>query len=1034
MAFSMTVGHPVAGRELGHPQGYPLVPGTSMNSVSQQTWPQAFNPWDGSRFQQIGATIWNKLLISEGTELTGIFNRRQVEGPSVTVQRLTIENGMMEENPHWTSARLISASRHVRIARLEKFGISLEMEGFMANDPYGGDQLVQLVKAITMAQLDRMALEVIIALHNASADSQRKRFANLSRMNKTAYEALSTEILFYGALQTLQNPLESIAATIDDEMRRVGGSFDTIILPAKAKGLVKTSIDEYLRYRNMGQAGPDLRTGDIRNAPKPLDFPGFGNVAVIVIEPTPGMLRHYGGRDLMDRLSVVGEWYPIDPTDSFGEVNWSENDQAIKIYDEQTSEYKRISLEDVLLNTGLFDGDGNVKELSALDYDTEYPIDGTNVDDMFSTASGHPIRVFGEMRGRYLSAKDRVRWARTALSKLDDGEKTKLTALLATVERLSQSDDPEQDWEGALIGQDTPTFGMFDVPMANYPPQVSNAGKNEKGAFIFNVLMPHYPPLFKAAPADAGNNAAKATRLAALYTAIFGGDQAGIRALAKDDDVVKHAIQAYALNIITRRGGNPGTAKDEVDNKSKLIQFPNLDTEVAKLHGKDRTDFDAVVKEAWKVYIDNKDNGNARVSYTMQAKTFITRKMAKILLANWNAGNAVMIPGDPDNPWMPIEKEKLERLLGDRSDSPHWSIGAHWSTPPIMALALQHTAAVQHSHDHGSDEHAEVHAAIAAQGSSRLSDLLSQTQRSFVGGRYGPGFGIPTGITGEQAKVLIGMSSDEYIKNWAEVSAVASGMERVMCQLFAMTKVSLHSLKRFMAYNIPLPFGALVFRPNITHYTSSAIALKRGDQTGYIAIGPTLWTPATNAHSQSIYGQWNSIMGCIIETPENVLVVDNLLENGYVQGGSTGWIIPHEELNNSSSRTASLCAQIVPLTALREGIKPVLSITGSVADVPTLAELQVVDEGPFPQATRFTKTYGTRRFLDDQLRYGEEVRAAAHNLVCVRGQYVTHTPEGFTCLHEGIGHHKNTDGAGAKLTRTGGFGARYGVRKTPNVY
>jgi hypothetical protein len=351
-----------------------------------------------------------------------------------------------------------------------------------------------------------------------------------------------------------------------------------------------------------------------------------------------------------------------------------------------------------------------------------------------------------------------------------------------------------------------------------------------------------------------------------------------------------------------------------------------------------------------------------------------------------------------------------------------------------MSLATQHAAATQHASDYGFDEHADVHAMIAARGSPALHDLLSRTQQSLVGGRYGPGITPMTGVTLAQMGDLIGMTSDDYLQNWSEVTAIASGIERVICQLFATTEVSLSSMKRFMSHNIPLPFGALIFRPNITHYTSSAIALKRGDETGYLAIGPTLWTPTTNAHSQSVYGQWSSIMGCIIETPENVLVLDNLLENGYVSGGSTGWIDAREEMNNQSKTTASLYGQIVPLTALREGVKPVLSITGSVGDVPALAELQVENDGLFPQAVRFTKTYGTKNFLSDHLRFGEEVRATAHNLLCVRGQYVTHTPEGFTCLHEGIGHHKNTDGAGAKLTRTGGFGARYGVRKTPNVY
>lgn len=86
-------------------------------------------------------------------------------------------------------------------------------------------------------------------------------------------------------------------------------------------------------------------------------------------------------------------------------------------------------------------------------------------------------------------------------------------------------------------------------------------------------------------------------------------------------------------------------------------------------------------------------------------------------------------------------------------------------------------------------------------------------------------------------------------------------------------------------FGIPSPFDILLLRPHEVWEMGSAIMMKRGSATGSTLIGHGDFELSRDGNRKMILGYYTVYMGPIIERPENIHVLHNVLPNDYVRGG-----------------------------------------------------------------------------------------------------------------------------------------------------
>jgi hypothetical protein len=88
-------------------------------------------------------------------------------------------------------------------------------------------------------------------------------------------------------------------------------------------------------------------------------------------------------------------------------------------------------------------------------------------------------------------------------------------------------------------------------------------------------------------------------------------------------------------------------------------------------------------------------------------------------------------------------------------------------------------------------------------------------------------------------------------------------------------------------YGIPSPLEVLLVRPHEIWQMGSAIMLKRGAQTGSTYIGHGDFELGRDVNRKMLMGYYTVYLGAVIEKPESVHVMHNVVALDYISGGGT---------------------------------------------------------------------------------------------------------------------------------------------------
>jgi hypothetical protein len=1037
-------GPSMAGIGAGYGQStYPAIAGVQLDNASQLSYPNAFNNNTTSRFQMAANSIWKMSVLDDSEWLTTrILPKRKVDGTSVMFQETRMHPTLMEPNPEWSQAKLVSLSRRQKITRLNRWGLQLEIEINMAQDPYGQQAFALYIETIQRAFEDTLAVDVIAELFNANIDSDRKMLKMNIYRDRSAWDAMQTEILYYHALQKLTNPLESIDAKISEEMGLLRGKFNTIILPSQARAYIKTAKNQYLDYKLAGPAGPALARSDIHENARAGAYPGIGeSIEIYSIKRTHALSELTSGKDIMSMERTIGEYYVMQSSMEWDDARWTPECQAIKIYDEERGDYKLLRMDEIVRHSKTFDENtGDVIPLAKLDFNYDVnkdKIEGENVMDMFTNqVTGNAVKRFGEIDAKFLSAAERVRWARGFVKR--DGSQagkslqTTYTEMINTLEMLSVagtgapvnylSEKVITDGLATLTAALARCFpsAIYLSPAASPP---TSSVSSAAGAFLYNVVIPHYLPAFKTTGGSEAGVNSQAGLL--LLDQIFNDTAtavAAIDAAVKEADANRQALMYSevmkrintAIHIYALRSVQPGV--------SVVPDYANVDA-VKDAADKAFKGSDAMVKKvetkAWDLVKNFKVGdwtGVGADKVVVVKDEFFSPQQLREVYARWTDKNLPgKIPADPDFPLVPITRAKLAAYVGSTEFARNVNIASayHPTTPHVMSLIGQHVQSVREAEEHGHTEHMEQHAYIAAHGSSHLHSLIETARQASISAGMTPWLMAPGG-TEQDLEILTGSA---WTKMHKQVHDLSTPLERIIVSLFNQSSVTMDTLLRWNVCGLPMPFAALVMRPDITHITASAIAVWRGEETGYTAVGQPLWTYAMNMGSQSQGGHFSVYSRAIITAPQNVYVVPNIMITGYVRGNSCDWIKPESRRNGQKPGSReSLYAVLIPVISCQNDIRPVISTTGRILDVPYFNEAGVMEEDPFPQHLRFVKTHGT--YDDNVTNVSDENGIIPANVVCLPGQYLVQGEKGFTEMKAGMGHLGDTNGPNAKQVRS----------------
>lgn len=1002
MSLSLTRGMNLAG--IGHELGPPMQSTVNLPSGithgSALAYPDMFNPNNGKERNEVASMVWKLGIIEGGSFLTDdILPKRRVDALSIQWEETHMPPTFLDQSPEWAQDKLVEIKKQYRVTRMNRSGIAVNIEARAAGTNFGKDALIEYAALVANATANTLGAQALRGLTEA-AHNQSLRSLKMNHLRgRTAWECLQPEVTLYGFLQKLKNPFKAIDVQVTTEMGRTQGRHDTYILPYQARGYTETS-PQFTDYMKAGPAGPALLSSDFQSPVSRNTYPGIGNNKVFTVP-----LEYYRREitsvdDIMSHISQVGEYYVIDNTVPWDSEKWSPDHQAIDIYDQERDDWAHIHLYDVVERSGLFDDNGNLQPIDNLKWDAPEDLQ-SNPSDMFTTASGLPAKIFGDIPSAYLSAHQRKQWARAVLNRLSlvniggvsiDGM---IDTMIQNLADLAEKDDPSKYTSEV----DIRTVDLLQRYFGNSIYMETNDGKT---LFLENVLIPHFLPLFESPEGGAADNPAYAGFMKVLF---------GAPGKATDKEV-EQAAKKYAMHVVLNRAvDNAGVNEDDakIDERYNALTG-NTKSQVRKL-------FETTIAK-WNEIKGTEDGGNA---WIRAEGFFYSPKQLHVLAQTLLDGRGTAaLPADPDFPSIPLSKTRFLELYGSTEGQRKLNlnkktIGSHFvqHTPLVKELAHQAIQSKNMAEEHRYSDHIASHAYLSSNASPGLRSLLSNMES--IGGSIHPSKFDATKFDNE---LLVSLTSEEFGTQMDELYRIASPAERIISTLFNTCRITLDTLKSFAAARFPLPFAGLLFRPDITHIVGGALAVQSGGGAGYMAVGAPLWVNGSDADHQSFSAHLTIYSAAVIDNPNNVYGIPAAMLLSYEGGNSDKWIDLSEEklMSNNRDRYESLYGLIIPATHARH-IPSVVSITGKVTHDRFLSEVGAKEEQPFPQALRFVKTTGTYRRYKDEPQTAEN-GGTVRNIICLQGGWRFMDLDNHMAIKRGQGHLGITSRPGAKGVRT----------------
>jgi hypothetical protein len=891
------------------------------------------------------------------------------------------------------------------------------MEAGMARSEYGGQVLEQYIAMVVDATTNTMNSQALRGLIKGSTDHERRTYRMNHLRGKTAWDCLQAEVTFYGFLQKLNNPFKAVESKLVSEMSIVGGQYDSLILPSQARSFVESN-PAFTEYMKAGPAGTELLRSDFHAPATNKNYPGVGDsVRVYSLPPNFHLNELTGNVDIMSHISAIGEYYVIDNSTPWDSERWTPAQQTIELWDHEQDDYFPVHLSTVIDKSGLFDEAGHVRPLSSLTHDA--PADLPN-DDMF-TVDGLPVKIFGDIKSEHLSAYDRKKWARAAINQMNrNNGNTSIdlmsSKLLSSLQAKANENVPQDYFSefnvadgSVLVSELKRAFG-------------SSGYVTDDRVFLSNVLLPNFLPAFNVSggdKADTNKNPAYKSFVKALF--------AKSDATPNNDEVVLAAKKFAMFTVSANQADRPS------DVATTNAARDDIESRYAGLSGKLKSQAEKLYDQTMKKWSEIKSVGGPGVEWTPAPGYYFSPKQLEFLAQKLSSQaddtqyqGIPYMPADPEFPGIPMDAARLKSVLGNADMKKKWNLDKqtiasafHQHTPFVKELAHQALHSQTMAEEHRYSEHVASHAYLSSRASFGLRSLLSDMQSINA-----PVHPSKFDVSKFDNELLVSLTSEEYGKHMDELFAIASPAERIVATLFNTSRVTRDTINRWTAAKFPLPFGGLLFRPDITHVVGGGLAVLSGGRTGYMAVGKPLWMNGSNADQQSYGAHLSIYSAAVIKNPENIYQIPAALLQEYVGGHSDQWIDLNRDdmMDRNRDRRESLYGVVIPAGHGRR-IPQVLSITGDILHDQFLAEAGCTEpksNRSFPQAYRFVKTTGTYD------RYKQEPQTAENggikrNILCLRGPWRFLDIDGRAAIKRGQGHLGSTSRPGAKAVRSNGY-------------
>jgi len=972
----------------------------ALNNVQQPDYPLAFDQYTGEPLRMLSEIVWQVGIMDKSNFfLTDILPVQETNKLTVDMNMTVFDPKLMDTNPEWSQAKLVSFSKRQRRKRLERRGLQMELEQGFADTEYGRDTFNRYVMAIIKSQQDTLSIEILLALEQAPLDTEElmlKKDPRWRGMSITDY--LADEIFFYGIMQKNPRPFEALDARIRKNMAFVDGQYDTLIVPAHVTGFAKSAMNKYLDYDKAGPAGPALSRSNPDNNDNRSLYPGISGDLIVPLRPTFEQYRTNHGAALMTSPYTVGEYYCCRSHIDFSSKYWTPDNQAIEIYDESDSTRKKISLLEICLNSGLFRKDGsligmNDPDMPYRDFSGDLNVDSSKgIHDMWSDENGQPLRFFGQMNKRHLNTQDIVHWAKAVAAHLK--REYNLTA--------EQYVDPQNEAKiGNVLGNIFPrSSSLFSQALAQTT-GISPAPSD--------VQMKKLPPgsvfAWIATTEEDRNDGAilRTKREQVLKKLKWGQDHPDIRA---------SALFVYAANSIPGVKKTPLIREDATQEQARrVVAAVNED-----LSEEQQRQVSVLLQKFEAILQSGEIAGTLGTGVLKMTNQVLSKEQVAQIAEDWkNDIFPRQIPSDPTftSGWLPMTKTDLLSYFGSGSQRQRWPDQPYWIGSHMAALHRlvnsnngEHDVRLASLHENASQNLRSVLRQFSIGDKAANEALLNPRQYFFTEAE-----------AQEIMDISAAVSSADFLEHARQIDRL-DGLVGLLATKFLLTEIHETNFVRWGEMSLPLPVQGVIFRPNITHRVSHAIACMRGRvNLGYTAIGKAKFTYGSDPGPQSIMGHFTFYSLPVIEKPWNVAVIPAITIDSYIGGKGTQWINVKKEMQNKSTGQESMLGLIIPL---RAEMPFVTSITGSTFDLERVQQLQLLEEPYFPQAARFRVTAGTwKMYCDDQDYIHSRPGYNQRNFICLPGKYWFREELEFKGIHEGKGHFENTDGPDAMMIRRG---------------
>lgn len=310
------------------------------------------------------------------------------------------------------------------------------------------------------------------------------------------------------------------------------------------------------------------------------------------------------------------------------------------------------------------------------------------------------------------------------------------------------------------------------------------------------------------------------------------------------------------------------------------------------------------------------------------------------------------------------------------------------------------------------------------------SDSLQMLQRSTQVGEFyrmdesktGKEKGAAAVTAGQRDIIIYDEESDKHVHIKWSLAVAAAKAAAVKANRLTELETYLNKSLDKIATDGGADYSVVIARPFIEHLMMSAVMAVAGRDTGATLFGPADMQISANTSVKTIEGHYTCHTKSVITKPQNVLVLRDIMCNGYVAGGNTKFFESSDEIadrlamgDDTNGDYPSMIAFVVKNDEMEQQRDQVISISPRLLPWETDKNGAAGPKSYFPGGPDAYKEYEPIYGLN-QIHFGEDIRAAenqefiaqgsVNNALCFIGPHRIYSPwsQTFYALTPGQGH------------------------------